>query len=42
MSDDFENKLRASRALKVFEANPEINIFSEEFITNEAKEIFWN
>lgn len=40
MSDDFENELRASRALKAFEANPEINIFSEEFITNEAKKIF--
>lgn len=42
MSDDFENELRASRALKAFEANPEINIFSEEFITNEAKKIFGN
>lgn len=40
MSDDFENELRASRALRAFEANPEINIFSEEYITNEAKNIF--
>lgn len=40
MSDDFENEFRASRALKAFEANPEINIFSEEFITNETKKIF--
>ena len=41
MSNDFENKHRASRALKAFEANPEINIFSKEFITNEAKKMFW-
>ena len=40
MSDDFENELRASRALRAFEADPEINIFSEEYITNEAKTIF--
>ncbi len=40
MSDDFENELRASRALRAFEADPEINIFSEEYVTNEAKKIF--
>lgn len=42
MSDDFENELRASRALRAFEADPEINIFSEEFITNEANQMFGN
>ena len=42
MSDDFENELRASRALRAFEADPEMNIFSEEFITNEANQIFGN
>lgn len=42
MSDDFENELRASRALRAFEADPEINIFSEEYVTNEAKTIFGN
>lgn len=42
MSDDFENELRASRALRAFEADPEANIFSEEYVTNEAKKIFGN
>lgn len=42
MSDDFENELRASRALRAFEADPEMNIFSKEFITNEANNIFGN
>ena len=40
MADDEENALRASRALRAFEADVEENIFSEEFVKNEAQSIF--
>lgn len=42
MSDDFENEIRASKALRAFEANPEDNIFSDDFVTNEANRMFGN
>ena len=40
LSDDEENALRASRALRAFEADIEKNIFSEEFVKKEASSIF--
>lgn len=40
MCDDEENALRASRALRAFEASIEENIFSEEFVEKEASSIF--
>lgn len=40
MADDEENALRASRALRAFEASIEENIFSEEFVKKEASSIF--
>lgn len=40
MCDDEENALRASRALRAFEAGIEENIFSEEFVKKEASSIF--
>lgn len=42
MCDDEENALRASRALRAFEADIEENIFSEEFIRKEAEMLFSN
>ena len=40
MCDDEENALRASRALRAFEADIDENIFSEEFVKKEASSIF--